>query len=107
MKRGEIWTVAGGVYASKPRPAVILQADVFDQTGSVTVVPFTTDPTEAPLFRLELAPDAVNGLRTPCRIMVDKITTVPRANLGLLVGQLGQEDMLRLNRATVAFLGIV
>lgn len=107
MKRGEIWTVAGGVYASKPRPAVILQADMFDQTGSVTVVPFTTDPTEAPLFRLELAPDAVNGLRTPCRIMVDKITTVPRANLGLLVGQLGQEDMLRLNRATVAFLGIV
>jgi len=107
VKRGEIWTVAGGVYASKPRPAVILQADVFDQTGSVTVVPFTTDPTEAPLFRLELAPDAVNGLRTPCRIMVDKITTVPRANLGLLVGQLGQEDMLRLNRATVAFLGIV
>ncbi len=57
MKRGEIWTVAGGKgYAGKPRPVVILQDDRFDKTGSITVCAFTSDPTEAPLFRLPVGP---------------------------------------------------
>jgi mRNA interferase MazF len=107
VKRGEIWTVAGGKdYAGKPRPAVILQDDRFDATGSVTICAFTTDPTEAPLFRLPIEPDAVNGLRTVCQVMVDKITTVPRARIGVRVGRLADEDMIRLNRAILVFLGI-
>ena len=78
MKRGEIWTVAGGKdYAGKPRPVVILQDDRFDMTGSVTVCAFTTDPTDAPLFRLPIEPSEDNGLRAVCRLMVDKITTLP------------------------------
>ena len=53
MRRGEIWTVAGGKdYAGKPRPVVLLQDDSFDATDSITICAFTTDPTEAPLFRL-------------------------------------------------------
>lgn len=63
MKRGDVWTVSGGVYASKPRPAVILQSDQFSETASVTLIPCTTDPTELLLFRLFLQPDAENGLR--------------------------------------------
>ena len=64
MKRGEIWTVAGGKdYAGKPRPVLILQDDRFDMTDSVTVCAFTTDPTDAPLFRL--LNDAVVGNRAP------------------------------------------
>ena len=81
MRRGEIWTVAGGSdYAGKPRPAVILQDDRFD-TDSVTVCPFTTDTTEALLFRVEIEPGAENGLSQACRLMVDKITTVRRSAL--------------------------
>lgn len=107
MKRGEIWTVAGGKdYASKPRPVVILQDNCFDMTDSITVCAFTTDPTDAPLFRLLVQPGATNGLRSPCRLMVDKITTVPKARLGALVGRLADEDVVRLNRAVLVFLGI-
>lgn len=107
MKRGEIWTVAGGPgYAGKPRPAVILQDDRFEMTASVTVCAFTSDRTEAPLFRLPVRPSASNGLRAESRLMVDKITTVPRARLGTRVGHLSDTDMLRVNRAVVVFLGI-
>ena len=107
MKRGEIWTVAGGKdYAGKPRPAVILQDDHFDTTASVTVCALTTDPTDAPLFRLPIEPSEGNGLRAACRLMVDKITTVPRARIGSRVGRLADADMVRLNRAVLVFLGI-
>jgi mRNA interferase MazF len=107
MRRGEIWTVAGGKdYAGKPRPVVILQDDRFDATASITICAFTTDPTDAPLFRLLVEPSAKNGLRAPCRLMVDKITTVPKAKVGTQIGHLDDEDILRLNRAVVVFLGL-
>ena len=107
MSRGEIWTVSGAAdYAGKPRPAVIVQDDSFAATASVTICAFTTDETEAPLFRLLIEPSPTNGLRSPCRLMVDKITTVSRAKLGRRVGRLGDEDMVRLSRAMVVFLGI-
>ena len=107
MRRGEIWTVAGGKdYTGKPRPAVILQDDRFDATASLTVCAFTTDTTNAPLFRLPVVPSQRNGLRTPCRLMVDKITTVPKTKIGSRVGRLDDEDLVRLNRAIVVFLGL-
>ena len=107
MKRGEIWTVAAGTgYAGKPRPVVILQDDRFDATDSLTICAFTTDPTNAPLFRLPIEPDELNGLRAPCRLMVDKITTVPKGKVGARIGRLRDEDMLRLNRAVLVFLGM-
>ena len=107
MKRGEVWTVAGGKdYAGKPRPVVILQDDRFDKTDSVAICAFTTDPTEAPLFRLLVEPNPQNGLRVACRLMIDKVTTVPKTKLGKRIGRLADEDMLRMNRALVLFLGI-
>jgi mRNA interferase MazF len=107
MKRGDIWTVSGGSgYAGKPGPAVILQDDRFDATNSITLCAFTTDPTDAPLFRPAIAPDDANGLRNPSRLMVDKITTVPKSRLGAHVGHLGEEDIARLNRALLLFLGL-
>jgi mRNA interferase MazF len=107
VKRGEIWTIAGGKdYAGKPRPAVVLQDDRFDATSSITICAFTTNPTEAPLFRMPVQPSERNGLRVACRLMVDKITTVPKAKVGTHLGRLDEEDMLRLNRATLVFLGL-
>jgi mRNA interferase MazF len=107
MRRGEIWTVAGGKdYAGKPRPAVILQDNSFDATESVTICAFTTDETEAPLFRLLVEPNERNGLRAACRLMIDKITTVPKSKLGAQIGLLDDEDLLRLNRAVLVFLGL-
>jgi mRNA interferase MazF len=107
LRRGEIWTVSGGKdYAGKPRPAVIIQDDRFDGTDSVTICGFTRDLTDAPLFRLPVEPSATNGLSITSRIMVDKVTTVPRSKIGSRVGRLAAEDMVRLNRAVLVFLGI-
>lgn len=107
MKRGEIWTVAGGgEYAGKPRPIVILQDDRFDATSSITICAFATDPAAAPIFRLPVEPNVRNGLRAPCRIMVDKVTTVPKGRLGDCIGRLDDEDIVRTNRAILVFLGL-
>jgi mRNA interferase MazF len=107
MKRGDIWTVAGGKdYAGKPRPVVIVQDDSFDATDSITICAFTTDETEAPLIRLPVEPNQRNGLRAACRLMVDKITTVPKAKVGARLGRLDDEDILRLNQAVLVFLGL-
>ena len=69
-------------------------------------MPFTTDPTDAPLIRLLVDPDPANGLDAPSRIMIDKITTMRRSRLGAKVGVLDDTDVLRVNRALVVFLGI-
>ncbi len=107
MKRGEVWTVAGGNnYVGKPRPAVIIQDDRFERTESITICAFTSDPTDAPLFRIAVEPTEHNGLRSPSRLMVDKVTTVPKARIGSRIGRLSDEDIVRLNRALVVFLGI-
>ncbi len=98
--------VSGGAgYTGKPRPAVIIQDDHFD-TDSVTLCPVTTDPADAPLFRLLIEPDQGNGLDGPSRIMVDRVTAVRRSRLGTKVGVLDDASVLRLNRALIVFLGI-
>ena len=107
MIRGEIWTASGGRdYAGKPRPVVVLQSDRFDALDSVTICPFTTDATEAPLLRLAITPTESNGLKETSRVMVDKITTVAKAKLGARIGRLRDQDVLRLNRAVLIFLGL-
>ncbi len=106
MKRGEVWTVSGAGYAAKPRPAVIVQDDRFDATASVIVCVFTTDQTEAPLFRLPVTPSDRNGLRSVSRLMVDKLSTVSKDRLGARIGRLDDEDVVRLNRAMLVFLGL-
>lgn len=107
MKRGDIRTVADGKdYAGKPRPIVIIQDDSFDATNSIIICAFTTDETDAPLFRLPVEPSERNGLRAACRLMVDKITTVPKTKVGAHVGRLDDEDILRLNQAVLVFLGL-
>jgi mRNA interferase MazF len=107
VNRGEIWSVAArGAYTGKPRPAVVVQDDRFDATASLTICALTTDPTDAPLFRLLVEPDALNGLDQPSRLMVDKLTTIPKTSLGSKLGRLSDEDLLRLGRAIVVFLGL-
>jgi mRNA interferase MazF len=107
LKRGEIWTVAGGAaYVGKPRPAVIVQDDRFDANDSIVVCPLTTDRTPAPIFRLPIRPSTESGVRAPCWMMVDKLTAVPRRRLGTLVGSLNSDELKALNRALFVFLGL-
>jgi mRNA interferase MazF len=107
VKRGEVWTAAGGAdYAGKPRPVVIVQDDRFAATVSVTICAFTSDPTDAPLLRVAVEPNEANGLRATSRLMIDKITTIPKTKLGNRIGRLADADMVRLNRAMMLFLGL-
>ena len=107
MKRGEIWTMAGGSgYAGKPRPAVIIQDDGFAETLSIAVCPLTSEPIDAPILRIPVEPTPENGLRKTSRLMMDKVTTVPRGTLGHRIGWLADADLLRLNRSLLVFLGL-
>ena len=106
MKRGEVWTVSAGGYAGKPRPAVIVQDDRFDATASITICVFTTDDTEAPLFRLPVEPSEGNGLRSVSHLMVDKLTTVSKDRMGERIGHLEAADIVWLNQAILVFLGL-
>jgi mRNA interferase MazF len=95
-----------GDYAGKPRPVVIMQDDSFEGVDSLVVCPFTSDTTEAPLFRLPVNPSPGNGLRAACRLMVDKITAVPKSKMGQRIGSLSAEDIVRLNRSMLVFFGL-
>ena len=107
MRRGEVWTAAGGqAYAGKPRPVVVLQDDRFDSTDSITICPLTTDSTSALLFRVPIEPSADNGLRQPSYAMADKIASIPKTRMRTLVGRLADDDVGRLNRAVLVFLGL-
>lgn len=105
-RRGDIVLVAGGVYASKPRPAVIVQDDLFDATDSVTVCPFTTSDVPAPLLRMLVPADAATGIDSPSFAMVDKLTTVRRSNAGEAIGRLDSVQMVELERRLLVFLGL-
>ncbi len=96
----------GAPYAGKPRPAVIVQEDRFDSTSSITLCAFTTNPTEAPLLRMVVEPSDRNGLSIASRLMIDKVTTVPKSRIGKRIGMLNDEDVVRLNRALTVFLGL-
>ena len=99
--------MAGGSgYASKPRPVVIVQDDAFGPRDSVTVCLITTDPADLPVFRIAVDPTPENGLRAVSRLMVDKVTTVPKSRLGQCIGCLADDDLLRLNRLVLVFLGL-
>ena len=107
MTRGEIYTAAArGAYTGKPRPVVIIQDDRFDATASVTVCPFTTNPVDAPLVRIPVEPSPDNGLDQPSHLMVDKLTTMPRAGLGDRLGRLRDDELVQLNRSLMVSLGL-
>ena len=106
MNRGELWTVSGGTYAQKPRPALIIQDDLFAASESVTLLPLTSQLTDAPLLRLRVEPGQLTGLETISQIMVDKLTTVRRANLGQRVGRVDAKTVVVVEQSLAIFLGL-
>ena len=105
MKRGDLVVVALQGDYGKPRPALVVQSDLFDGHPSLTIAPVTSTIADAPLFRVTIEPTAANGLRAVSQIMVDKLTTVRRDRVAQ-IGSLTDEALLRVNRALVLWLGI-
>lgn len=108
MRRGDIVVIAdrsGGDYGGKPRPAIIIQADVFDGTESVVVCPITSRVRDAQLLRVLVMPSAALNLTQPSWVMVDKVTSVRRDRVAQVVGRPSDEELLALNRSLAVFLG--
>lgn len=106
MIRGEIWTVAGHGYASKPRPALVIQHSWFDATSSITVVLFTSTEADLPLLRIPVIPSSSNGLHDVSFLMIDKVTTMPRYNVKECIGVLSTSDLQATELALGRFLGL-
>ena len=106
MRRGDLLTIALQGDLGKPRPALVIQSDLFDAHPSVTVLPLTSQLHDSPLFRITVPPTAVNGLRDASQVMVDKPNSVLRERLGPVFGRLDDETMLAVNRALAVFLGL-
>ena len=107
MRRGDLVTIVlQGAYG-KPRPALIIQSDLFAEHPSVTIIPITSELRDTPLFRVPVRYGESSGLRKPSEVMVDKVQTIPREKIGAVFGRLAEEDMLAVNRALAVFLGVV
>jgi mRNA interferase MazF len=107
LKRGDLVTVAIPGDFGKPRPALVVQADLFNAThASVTVLPVTSSVVDAPLFRITLEPTADNGLKKPSQIMVDKVISVRTDRVGKTIGRVGDDTMIGVGRALAVWVGI-
>lgn len=105
MKRGDLVTIALSGDCGKPRPALVIQSDLFGAHPSITILPVTSELRETPLFRVRVEPSSANGLRKTSEVMVDKTHTVVRDRVGAIIGRLDDEAMLAVNRALAVFLG--
>jgi mRNA interferase MazF len=106
MMRGDLITIALQGDFGKPRPAVVIQSDLFEAHSSVTVLPITSALVEAPLLRITVQPTPQNGLQKTSQIMIDKALTVRKDKAGLTEGRLERETMLEIERCLAVFLGI-
>ena len=106
MRRGDLVTVAMPGDFGKPRPALVIQSDLFDQTGTVTVLLMSGTLVDAPLIRPTVHPTPANGLRKPSQVMIDKAMSVKRERAGAPIGRLEDETMLAVTRSLAVFLGL-
>ena len=106
MRRGDLVTVAAPGDYGKPRPALVIQSDLFEELPSVTLCLVTSELRDAPIFRITVDPSPNNGLRRVSQIQVDKVMTVARERIGRAIGRLDDATMLKVNRSLAAFIGI-
>ena len=106
MRRGDFVTIVIQGDFGKPRPALVIQADHFDEHATVTVLPVTSTLVAAPLFRITVRPDAGNGLQKPSQVMVDKAVTVKRDKVGPSFGHIDVDTLVEVERCLAVFLGI-
>lgn len=107
MRRGELWTVAGGSpYTNKPRPVLVIQDDQFGDFDSVIVCPLSTSKADAAFFRPVLLPNDQNGLRKPSRVMVEKVVGLRKERLGKQIGRVERQDLVRVEQALMLVMGM-
>ena len=106
MRRGDLVTVAAPGDDGKPRPALVIQSDLFDELPSVTLCLVTSTLRDAPIFRITVDPSPANGLQRISQVQVDKVLTVARERIGGVIGRLDDDTLLKVNRSLAVFVGI-
>lgn len=106
MTRGDLVTIAVQGDYGKPRPALVIQASLFDAHPSVTILPITSALVAAPLLRVTVQPSTDNGLQQPSQVMVDKTMTVQREKVGPVFGRIDADALVQVERCLAVFLGI-
>ena len=106
MIRGDLVTVAMQGDCGKPRPALVIQSDQFNEHATVAVLPLTGTLVAAPLLRITVQPSAENGLQKPSQAMVDKAMTVKRDKVSAAFGRMDATAMVEVDRCLAVFLGI-
>lgn len=106
MIRGDFLTIAMQGDFGKPRPALVIQSDQFNEHATVTVLLVSGTLVHAPLLRVTVQSSEANGLQKPSQVMIDKVMTVKRDKLGPVFGSASDEAMLEIGRCLAVFLGI-
>ncbi len=105
MKRGDLVAIALQGDYGKPRPALVIQSNLFSEHPSVTILPVTSELRKAPLFRIEVKPNSENNLKYVSQVMIDKAQSVPLEKIGIVFGKLDDAIMVEVNRALAVWLG--
>lgn len=106
MRRGELVVVAVPGDYGKPRPALVIQSDLFEEHPSVTLCLVTSALRDTPILRITVDPSPENGLQRISQIQVDKVVTVVRERVGKVIGRLDDATMLKVGRSLAVFVGI-
>lgn len=106
LRRGDLVLVALQGDFGKPRPALVVQSDLFAAHSTVAILPLTSEILDAPLFRVAIEPTPANGLKALSQVMVDKPYTVARRKLGARIGRIDERTLLRVNQSLMVWLGL-
>lgn len=107
IRRGDIVTVSLRGDAGKPRPALVIQGDLYNLSlASIVLCPLTSELLDVGIVRITLQPSAGNGLKLPSQVMLDKIQPAPRHQIGKRVGRLSRSELRVISQHLRIFLDL-
>lgn len=102
--RHRCWALQGD--AGKPRPALVITADLAGDLDRVALLPLTSFHLDAPLLRVAIEASPQTGLAIRSYAVLDRMTTAPRDKVSRVIGQADEASMSAVNRALAVFLGL-
>lgn len=93
-RRGDVVVCALPGDYGKPRPALVVQSDLFNETHvSLVLCPISSHLTGLHLFRVAVPASGASGLQKDSEVMIDKIAAVNRRRVSKRIGRLSHAQM--------------
>lgn len=109
MKRGDIIVLNLGGNVGKPRPALVIQANILnenDELATTIVLPITSELLNMEVIRYKLEPTKTNGLQLVSQVMIDKIMQIEKCRIQKIVGHITKKQIEDIEARLLAILGI-